>query len=168
MARERGFLRNTARLVGPMVLAILMVLVLRLPFYVDGPGMLIADVGLIFVYYFTLNRPTVAPLGVVLILGVLVDAIDGGPIGASALIYVLVSTLLHNQRRFFNNRAFSISWIGFAILAVGAKALQWLMLSILSSDFLNVWPLMVETTVTILMFPLLGWVFGRYDRAWLR
>jgi len=153
---------------SPFILAILLILIVRLPFRSDGLGMVIPHVSLIFVYYWTIHKPGLLPLWAVFVLGLLEDLLNGGTVGASSLILVLLASFLPDQRRFFVNRPFVEIWMGFMVISIGTFILFWLFSSFHVGFMLPISASLTQMLVTIAMYPILSWVFGRYERLVLR
>ncbi len=62
---------------------------------------------------------------------------------------------------------FSLLWIGFAMVMIGAAFLQWLAFSVLSATILPMKPALFQGLLTVAMFPALGWLLIRVHRAFL-
>ena len=159
----RRLLVQSMRRISLMLFAVLLILVLRIPFVSGGAGAFIPDVALILVYYYTLHRPSVVPHWMIFLLGIFVDLMDGAPVGSSSMVLLLSATLLHNQRRFFMNRQFTVTWVGFAVVCIGAKALSWAILSLAYWQVLLPMPILLQMLASILSFPIFGWILGRFE-----
>ena len=145
----------------PIVVAMLLVLIFRLPVRTGTTAMFLPYVGLAFVYYWVLHGRRYAPAWVIFMLGLFEDMVTMGPAGINSIILISVSVGLANQRRFFINRPFAVGWAGFAIVAFGATFLRWLLESFYAGEFLSILPLLAQVLVTIATYPVFGWIFGK-------
>ena len=147
-----------------LVLVILSVVPLHLPdFQRVAPGLT-----LMAVYHWAIYRPNLLPASVVFLIGVLQDALTGLPLGISALVFLTVYGVVLSQRRFFAGKPFVIVWLGFALVAAGATVQSWLLMSLFNAAFLNPKAAFYQYVVTAGAFPLLAWVFLRWQRTFLR
>src|ERR1700749_5140385 len=80
---------------------------------------------LMVIYYWTILRPP-PPLAVFM-LGLLLDFLSYYPLGMNALTLVLAQALTSYNRKFLLGQSFLVTWAGFALVAVGAGFLQWLL-----------------------------------------
>lgn len=153
-----------ARGVGPFVLAALLVLLIRLPVRTDGLGSVMPHVTLAFVYYWNVHNQAAIPVTALFFLGLIEDFASGAPLGMNPMILISVYVVLANQRRFFNNRSFAVGWAGFVIIASAAMAFSWLLESFYRGQPMPVGTLFLSLVVTIAAYPILGGIFGRYQR----
>lgn len=84
------------------------------------------------VYYWSAYRPTLVPLWLVFILGLLLDLLSGAPVGLNAFVLVAARWLVTDQRLFLTGQPFMIVWLGFIIVCAIAAAAQWLIYGLLS------------------------------------
>jgi rod shape-determining protein MreD len=152
---------QTIRSYLPFMLAMILVLVLRLPVRTGTTVMFFPYVGLAFVFYWVLHGRKYAPAWIVFALGLFEDMVTIGPAGINSIILISVSVGLANQRRFFINRPFTVAWAGFAIVAFGATFLRWLLESFYVGEFLSVLPMLAQLLVTIATYPIFGLIFGK-------
>lgn len=158
------YLASAARGVGPFVLAALLVLLLRLPVQTDGLGWVMPHVTLAFVYYWIVHNQKAIPVLALFLLGLIEDFASGAPLGMNPMILVTVYVLLDNQRRFFINRSFAVGWAGFAIIASAALSFSWLLESFYRGQPMPVGPLFLSLLMTIAAYPIIGGIFGRYQK----
>lgn len=158
------YVAGTARNAGPFLLAALLVLLFRLPVQTDGLGWAMPHVTLAFVYYWNLHNQEAIPVTALFLLGLIEDFASGAPLGTSPMILISVYVILANQRRFFKNRSFAVGWAGFAIVAAPAMAFSWLLESFYRGQPMPVGPMFLSLVITIAAYPILGGIFGRYQR----
>ena len=144
----------------PVILAMLLILIFRLPLRVEVLGMYMPFVSLIFVYYWVLNGRRYVPFALVFLLGLFEDMVTMGPAGLNSIVLLAVAAGLANQRRFFINQSFLVGWAGFCFICIGTAIFRWMLESVYASDFLSMWPLISQAIVTMLSYPILGAVFG--------
>ena len=80
---------------------------------------------LMAVYYWTILRPS-PPLAV-FILGLVLDLLSNYPFGMNALVLVAAQALTASQRKFLLGQSFLVIWAGFALIALGAGVIQWIL-----------------------------------------
>ena len=88
----------------------------------------------------------------------------GGPLGLWASVYLLVQFVMVSQRPYFLGREQRVVWIGFAMAAVVAGVITWLVMSLMSGALQPFWRLLVQMAVTIAIYPVFGIVFGQLHR----
>lgn len=148
------------KFIMPLLLGLLLILLFRLPIRTGVVGMYMPFISLIFVYYWVLNGRRFITFGMVFLLGLFEDMVTMGPAGLNSMILLAVAAGLVNQRRFFVNRSFLVGWAGFCIICIGATILRWLLESVHASDFLSMLPLLTQAMATMIIYPVLGAVFG--------
>jgi len=154
--------------VSPFLLAVFFILLVRIPIGTGVSSNMIPMVGLMYVFYWTINRRRVVPVWSIFFLGLFEDLVVGGPIGLLPILLVVVQGGLNNQRRFFVNRSFVISWMGFSIICIGISVIYWFLEAFHFGGFLSPQPLMFKAVSTMIFYPIFGWVFGQYDRVVVR
>jgi rod shape-determining protein MreD len=106
---------------------------------------------LMAVYYWTILRPA-PPLGV-FALGLVLDLLSGYPLGMNALVLVLAQSLTAHNRKFLLGQSFLVIWAGFALVALGAGVLQWILFSLLSLTLVAAKPVLISTVLSAVLFP---------------
>ena len=167
-AKADNFIVSAVRSISPFVLVFLLLLVMRVPFRASDMSMYVPLISLSFAFYFTLHRPRYVPIWSLFVLGLLDDFLAGGVVGLTSLILVSVPAVLLNQRRFFRNRAFAVTWAGFALVCLGASAVIWLVEAFRIGALISPLAAMIQLAMTLLAYPLLSWIFGTFERAALR
>jgi rod shape-determining protein MreD len=144
-----------------LLLLFLSVLPTGIPYFSTVTPMLV----LIGVYYWSLYRPDLMPMPLVFVLGVLLDILGGGPLGLMALLLVLVHGICVSQRQVLANKSFYVGWFGFTIVAVGANLIGWIIACAYFQALLSPVPVLIQTIVTITIYPLLARLFGRSEQV---
>src|SRR5205085_8538135 len=123
------------RLVLPGTVLLLFVLLtlapLRAPYLSDALPLLPALV----IFQFSLATPERLPGPLLLVMGILLDLLLGGPgapVGVSALGFVLIRAAVVAHRRYLVGVPFLFQWMGFCPLTLGFVLLVWF--------FTAIWP----------------------------
>jgi rod shape-determining protein MreD len=86
----------------------------------------------------------------------------------NALAFLVAYEIVSAQRRFFLGKSFMVMWWGFMLIAAGATAGTWLLVSGLSGAFLSPRPVVFQFLLTLALFPCLTWLFIRAQRVLLQ
>jgi cell shape-determining protein MreD len=133
---------------------------LRVPYLSDTLPLLPALV----VYQFSLATPERLPGPLLLVMGVLLDLLLGGPgapVGVSALGFVLIRAAVAANRRYLVGVPFLFQWIGFCLLAWAYVLLVWLFTAIWTWTAVDPAPAMMQYAVVIVVYPLLAPLLAR-------
>jgi cell shape-determining protein MreD len=133
---------------------------LRVPYLSDALPLLPALV----VFQFSLATPERLPGPLLLVMGVLLDLLLGGPgapVGVSALGFVLIRAQVVANRRYLVGVPFLFQWIGFCLLAAGFVLLVWVFTAIFTWTALDPMPATVQYLVVIVVYPLLAPLLAR-------
>jgi rod shape-determining protein MreD len=119
---------------------------------------------LMAIYYWAIVRPDMFPVYAVFLVGLLSDLLSAGPIGLWAFVYVLTYVVVLTQRFLVVNAPFSIFWLGFFLAAAFAGAVSWGVASLIYGSVLALRPILMHMLVTVALFPVLAFLFGRIER----
>jgi rod shape-determining protein MreD len=149
----------------PLILALALVVLVNLPVSLTGRLFPAPILALAAVYYWVLVRPDLMPPGAVFIVGLLEDVLSGGPPGLWAAGFLAAYFVADRQRETLAG----LSGIG-AILGF-AGSMLFAALTAYGLAFAVYWrsppvaPLLLETIITVLFYPLvalpMGWVQRR-------
>lgn len=157
-----------ARRLTPVGLTLLLVVLNVIPFQVPGFARIVPVFALIAVHHWAIYEPELMPAYAVFLIGVLQDMLSGVPLGVNALVFLAVYGAVVWQRRFFVGKSFMITWLGFAVVGAGAMALSWLLVSAIHLIVVDPRALVYQYLLTLGFFPLLAWVFMRWQQAFLK
>jgi rod shape-determining protein MreD len=157
-----------ARQLTPFALTMALVIVSVLPTHVPGLARVAPMLALMAVYYWAIYRPDLLPAYAVFALGLLQDSLSGTPMGVQAVVFLTVYGVLLTQRRFFAGKSFVIVWLGFAVVAAGAAAETWILVSAFHVTLMEPTAVLYQYAVTAGAFPLLAWLLIRWHHAFLR
>jgi rod shape-determining protein MreD len=139
-----------------LLLSVLLTLApLRAPYLSDALPLLPALV----VFQYSLAMPERLPGPLLLVLGVLLDLLLGGPgapIGISALGFVLIRAAVLNNRRYLVGVPFLFQWFGFCLLALGYVFLVWIFTAIWTWTAIDPTPAVVQYVVVVVLYPLIA------------
>jgi rod shape-determining protein MreD len=160
-------LDRTARNLIPVALTVLLVFVGVLHWPLPGFSTIAPMLPLMAIYYWAIYRPDLVPAYAVFFVGLLLDLLDGGPLGVHALVFLLVFGTMTSQRRFFLGKPFFVVWLGFVLVGVGASVVSWALISLLLHKGVAVWPVLFQLVLTLALYPFVSWLFIRIQRDFL-
>jgi cell shape-determining protein MreD len=133
---------------------------LRAPYLSDALPLLPALV----VFQFSLATPERLPGPLLLVLGVLLDLLLGGPgapVGVSAMGFVLIRAAVVANRRYLVGVPFLFQWFGFCLLALGFTLLVWVFTSLWTWIAVNPMPAVIQYVVVVVIYPLIAPLLAR-------
>jgi len=160
-------LDTLARKFTPFGLTVLLTLLNVLPLHIPGMARVMPLLPLIAIYHWAVNRPHLMPAYVVFLVGLLQDILTGSPLGVSAIVFLGVYGVIASQRRFLVDKSFAVIWLGFSLVAAGASAANWLLVSIFYVTIVDGDALFFQYLLSLGIFPMLTWIFMRWQRAFL-
>lgn len=152
----------------PFALAVLMTVLSVVPLGISGFGVITPSFLTIAVFYWSIHRPYLLGAPLCFVLGVLFDFLTGTPLGLTSLILLLVHGMTLSQRRIFLGKSFVLSWFGYALIALIAALVGWLVACLYSLALLPFLPVLFQYVLSLLLFPLLAWGFGILQNNVLR
>ncbi|MBK8175950.1 MAG: rod shape-determining protein MreD [Rhodospirillales bacterium] len=168
---KASFLRRAdtvSRHLVPCALTFAMLFVGLVPLHLPSFQAVAPSLPLIAVFYWTLYRPDLMPVLAVFLIGLLQDILGGLPIGVSSVTFVCVHAAVTSQRRFFIGKSFSIIWLGFTVVAVGALALSWLLSCAYYGASVSLHAVAFQVLITVGCFPVVCWLLLRCQLSLLR
>ena len=157
-----------ARQLTPSMLTLALVIIGVVPLRILEFSTVMPLLPLMAVYHCAVFRPRLLPAYAVFLIGILQDILTGAPVGVNAFVFLLVYGAVLSQKRFFTGRSFLILWLGFALIAACATALNWMAVSLLSVTVVEIRTAVFQYLLTLGFFPAVAWVFMRWQRAFLR
>ncbi len=154
-----------ARQSFPTVVTSLLLMIAAAPLGLAAQAQIQLAVALVSVFFWTLVRPGSMPPPAVFLLGLLVDLLSYAPLGVGVVILLVLHGLTLAGRRVLGRAGFLLAWLAFAILAVGAVALQWALTALLTLQILPVSPAVLAAILAIGVYPLLAVPLGRAHRT---
>jgi rod shape-determining protein MreD len=120
--------------------------------------------GLAVIYFWTLLRPDLMPPVLVLILGLMEDILSGGVPGLWAVGFLLAYALTDRQRDAFAGLSGWGVVVGFSIVMFSTSALVYCFVSLVYWRFVPLQPMVMQTIVTIIFYPLMAFLLGWIHR----
>ena len=156
-----------ARQTSPLSLTLFLVLVAVAPLRIPEYARVAPDFALMSVFFWTVHRPDLMRPWWAFVIGLFADILSGTPLGINALVYVLVHGALIAQHKVFRGKPFGLIWIGFGIIALVAGTIGYLAGFILTGAMIRPGLWATHVMVTFACYPLVGWLMGRVQRAFL-
>jgi rod shape-determining protein MreD len=153
------------KLAMPSALALLMTLFSVVVWPLPYLGPVMPPLAFIALYYWSTHRPDLFPSGVAFAIGLLNDLINGLPIGVSALLFLVAQQIILRHRRFFAGHSFFMLWSGFALAASILMIAQWVLIGLISWQITPFLPVLIQTVLSIVLFPLPCWILIHLQRA---
>ncbi len=157
-----------ARQLFPFALTLALLLASLVPLPLPAYASVTPSFLVMAVYFWTLHRPDLMPPPAVFMLGLLQDFLTGGTLGIGAIVLLALSFATGSQRRFLGGALFVTVWAGFVVNAAGAAALTWLLNTLAAGAMFDPRPALFQYLLTVGLYPSLGWVLVRAQRAILR
>jgi len=154
-----------SRLCFPAGCTLLLILLLEAPLGLSVAPQLQSALTLASLFFWSVHRPTSMPPWVGFGLGLLIDLFQMQPIGLSSLVLLLVIGTARNWRHDIRRQGFVLGWVGFAITAVGAVAIVYLVSSLLRLSLLPVSPCFGELVLALVLYPGLSLLFAQAHRS---
>ena len=117
------------------------------------------------VYFWSVEQPDLLPLVAVFSIGVVEDALTGGPLGLSALLLIILRQFAAAQRRFLIEANRQFSWIIFMVLCFLFAAVFWLISSIYLGQWLSFGAVMGRAAMTAFLYPVFDGLFRYLNTA---
>lgn len=159
---------NISKSAVPFLLTLVLLVICVLPTGLPHAGAVMPMLPLIAVYFWAAFRPELVPMPVSFVIGLLYDGMTGMPFGLSAAVFVAVHWLVTGHRRFIIGKSFGVVWLGFVIVAFLASILYWILASVFYLSWYTFQPVLFQLMITIAIYPLLAWFFGRIHRDLLK
>jgi rod shape-determining protein MreD len=157
-----------ARRLFPFALTLMQLLASLIPLPLPGYAAVTPSFLVMAVYFWTLHRPDLMPPFAVFALGLLQDFLTGGTLGISAIVLLVLSFATGSQRRFLGGALFVTVWAGFVVNAAGAGLLAWVLNVLAEGAMFDTRPALFQYLLTVGLYPSLGWLLVRAQRAILR
>ena len=161
-------LDQLARGLTPFAITLLLVIVSLVPIRLPGLSPITPWVSLMAVYFWTLHRPDLLPLGAVFLLGLFADLVGGGPLGVTSLALMAAQAVARAQRRHILPHPFIVQWVIFGLTAALAEALLTLLHVLAYTQAVDPDPALFQAFMTVACYPPVAWLFVQAQRAFLR
>ena len=153
---------GAARRAVPFALTLFLMLFALAPTYITGLSDLTPMLTLMCVYFWSIYRPDLLGYGAAFGLGILEDLLIGTPLGSGALVLMLCQRFVVHQQKFFHSKPFVVTWVAFAVVALGAALIRWLCVGLVSEGgFTPFGALLGVYFMSIAVYPLIAWVLAK-------
>lgn len=142
----------------PISFSLLLILAGCIPLRFSAAKYIIPDLSVMCVYFWASYRRDLFGIGSAFFLGLVTDCLSLSPIGLNILTDMLAFVFTNIFRGYVNTRVFTVSWSGFALIALGAYTGKWLVASIYYSAFLPLSGVCLGYATTLLLYPLIAWI----------
>ena len=123
--------------------------------HIDGLDRVMPILPAIPIFYWGLAQARDMPYWFVFILGVVIDAISGLPLGLTSLTYIFMLLVLRSQRKYIHKEGFVLKLGFFALTLAVTDLVNWGMLSLYYSQFQPGGASMIQWFLTVCCYPLL-------------
>ncbi len=154
-----------SRFAWPGAFLVFGLLVIGLPLGLPGQAALRPAYAMACVFFWSLYRPSSLPAPVVAATGALLDLLGLSPLGLWAVLLLLLQGATLAARRRLAPQSFTLTWLGFAVLAAGLASLGWMAQCLLYLTPLPMLPLAAEVLAAVGLYPLLAGLFIRAHRG---
>jgi rod shape-determining protein MreD len=168
MDRRAEGVQRLLKTAGPTLVGVFCVLLVSLPVRPFGGYAPMPVLPLIAIFFWTVQAPAQLPSPSVFLIGLLHDFLSGGPLGLWPAVYLCVQYVVLTQRAYFVGREIQVLWVGFAVAALMASLMIWLVTSLLNGRVLSIAPLLMIMFATVLVYPLFAALFGAAHRRAFR
>ncbi len=158
---------HLARNLTPFALCFVLILINTVPLRLPGFSRVVPLLPLIGIYFWVVYRPDLMPAVAVFVIGLLHDFLSGLPLGLSAFAFLVVQSVALAQRRFYTGKSFIIVWFGFSIVAASVLIMEWGIILLITGNVVEVHPALYQYYLTVALFPVVAWVFTRWQQAFL-
>lgn len=146
-------------LVTPAIITFLLFILCAIPKYIWGINYIMPVLPLIPVFYWGRLQAGEMPYWFVFLCGLLMDVVSGLPLGLSALLYLLLLVILHNQSKYIHKESFVITW-GYFILLLGiVSVFEWIIMSFSGNQLHAIPAAVIRWLITISLYPVLHKMF---------
>lgn len=133
-----------------------------------GMPALVPAVALPQVFFWSIFRPGAMSPPAVFAIGLLLDLLSLAPLGTGVFTLLVAHGLAVAWRRFLARQGFLSVWLVYGGFALGAAALGWLLIAILSFSLPPPGPMLTEAALSVGLYPLFAFVLGRLHQVMLR
>lgn len=161
-------LDRTTRQLVPVALTLAFVLISVVPVQVSGYGAIAPAVSLIAVFYWAMSRPDLQPAIAVFAIGLVEDVLHGYPLGGTAAVLLLAHLVVLWQARYLHGKSYWVVWLAFALIALGAGLLRWLIVSGIDGAAADLPGAFFQVLMTVAVFPVVTLMLARVQSSVLR
>jgi rod shape-determining protein MreD len=156
--------RRTGRrwVLGPIVVCVVATLIFTAPLRLWGLAAPEPVFPLTAAFVWAALRPSVVAPAALVLLGLFLDFVWGGPVGLWPLCLLAAHVLALSVRRLLSGEAFAVLWVWYAAACVVAFAVGEGLLRLAYGVWPNLGGVALQAAVTIALFPLAWRLIERY------
>lgn len=148
----------------PLLIALALVVVANLPISLTGGLLPAPALALSAIWFWTLERPSLMPPYAVLLIGLVEDLLSGGPPGLWATSFLAGYLLVDRQRKTLLEMSGGGNLFAFTGMMLVTAAAAYVVASAIYLRLLPLGPLLLESIVTVVLYPLLQPLLHWADR----
>lgn len=139
----------------PVSLTLLLAGFALIPKHMVGLSYLTLPLYMAPMFFWALLEPRRMPYWFAFTLGMVVDVVQGTPLGLSSLAYLAFLLLVDAQRKYIIKEGFVVKWGYFSLLLLGVGAGHWLALGFALSKTPPLMPAMIQLILVACLYPVL-------------
>lgn len=158
-----GFARTLSilsRRLLPFGTALVAVLFDLLPLPDSAPHSLAPSVTICVFAYWALLAPELMSPTATFVIGLVLDAVGGLPLGLTSLALLLVRSALLTGERFLVAQPFATLWGCFVLIALAVALIRWLLASLWWGRMFGIQPILFQAVLTIAFYPVVSAVLS--------
>lgn len=144
----------------PMVFAFILLIFSSVPLYIAGTPSFFPAIDIMIVFYWSSQRPGALPNWFIFLLGVFRDVVEGLTLGVGSFVYLITKFMVVASRRIYRRANFLVIWQGFAIVALLAITLKWLLVSFIMGFTLSPDNAIMQFMLSVAIYPAMHWLFN--------
>lgn len=156
-----------ARALVPVLSALLLMLLEFVPYRFAHIQAIMPHLFLAAAYYWALFRPDLMRTALLFMLGLFYDLANNSAFGLTAFALAVMHYFVVNQRQILAGRLFLLSWLGFISVAIAYGIADWLMLSMITDAPVKSTTIVMQTLMTVSVYPLVARFLGQIHRLTL-
>lgn len=158
-------LKHTALTHSVKLLALLGLLITFVPLKLTGIHQIMPSLEILILFYWAIYRPNLLPIWFLFILGIIADSVMGTPLGASALTYIILYSILKKYRRLLGVETFMIIWGMCMAIMLPTILAKWFFISLFMGRFELSEALIFQWLLTIITYPVIHEISRRIYTA---
>lgn len=117
------------------------------------------------IFYWAIYQPESMTPWIAALVGLASDLLGISPFGLSMIAALVVCGSAQLWRRELADASFVLVWMAFAATALLTFFVTWALAALVLEQWPNPWPLVLQTVVNIVLYPMLTLLFGRLQHA---
>jgi rod shape-determining protein MreD len=155
-------------IVYPALAAIAVTVLLATPLQVFGLHLPEPVIPMVLAFAWPLIRPSMTAPAVLFLVGLFLDLFWNAPLGLWALCLMAVYGTVLLSRNLLAGHEGLIRFGAYAGCTLGAFVLSYLVVTMRATNAPALWPLFLQITPTLLLFPIANWMLERFDDGDIR